>query len=387
MPVPITFISSHGEIGGSEIYMESLMRLLGPEWVRLAVLLEDGPLAAHLRKLGCRVEVVPMGGKSGVPATALKVRALLRRHGTRVIHANGAKSAVVATAASAGTGVRVIWNKVDGTGDGWQAQAIARGCDQVVGISKSVTETFRGALRSRVHVVYPGIPSYEVDRQRGRSMVLDLLGCPPTAEVVVLSGRLCPPKGQLELIESLPDLLRRRPALRLAVLGGENLAYAGYETFLRERARALGVEHEVSFVGHRSEAIRNVADAVRFVSGCNVLAVPSMVEPQSGWKEGFGLSPVEAMWVGTPVVAYRNGSLPEVLGDCAWMVEEGDRQALADGVVRLLEDAPVRESLIRCGRTRADRYQLPVSVAGMKDRYREAASRGSSRSSWRLRQT
>jgi len=42
------------------------------------------------------------------------------------------------------------------------------------------------------------------------------------------------------------------------------------------------------------------------------------------------------LWVHTPVVAYRHGALPEVLGDCALFVSEGDRDELAKTVIRVV---------------------------------------------------
>ncbi len=73
---------------------------------------------------------------------------------------------------------------------------------------------------------------------------------------------------------------------------------------------------------------RGLAGRVRFAGGDDarlatayaaaaVLAYPSRYE-------GFGLPPLEAMAHGCPVVAGRAGSLPEVLGDAAWLVDPDD---------------------------------------------------------------
>ena len=93
------------------------------------------------------------------------------------------------------------------------------------------------------------------------------------------------------------------------------------------------------FLGHRPSGIGSVADAVRLVSGCDLLVAPSRREPPYGWQEGFGLAVAEAMRVGTPVVAYRNGSLPEVLGDCGELVDEGDTAGLAAAITAVLGDS------------------------------------------------
>ncbi len=56
--------------------------------------------------------------------------------------------------------------KHDFSWDGRLARAVARRCDQVVGVSEAVTETFRGKTRRKVHVVHNGLPPLEVDRDK-----------------------------------------------------------------------------------------------------------------------------------------------------------------------------------------------------------------------------
>ena len=146
----------------------------------------------------------------------------------------------------------------------------------------------------------------------------------------------------MELINAAPTVFERRPDARIALLGGPRHAYPDYERELRDRARRLGVADRVHFLGHRPSGVLSNADAVRFVAGCDLLVAPSMREPPYGWQEGFGLAVAEAMQVGTPVVAYRNGSLPEVLAGCGELVAEGDTAALAAAIVRVLEDGAVR---------------------------------------------
>jgi glycosyltransferase involved in cell wall biosynthesis len=372
--VPVTFVSSSSEIGGSEVYLETLLSRLGREWIGAVILPEEGDFAERLRGLGHTVHVLGIRSRAGIPSAAWRLRRLLRRLGPTVVHANGAKAAVLAGLASTGTRARVVWLRVDCTFDGPTARAIARRCDQVVGVSHAATATF-GRMRARAHVTYPGVPEFDVDRGAARAMVLDALGRSEPLEAIVLSGRLCPPKGQLELIEIAPRILEQRPHAHFAFLGEENRPYAGFEAVLRDRVRDLGIEDRVAFLGRRSRLIRSVADAVRFVGGCDLLVAPSRREDRSGWCEGFGLAAVEALKVGTPVVGYRNGALPEVLGDCALMVEEGDRGALADGVLRVLGDSTLRRRLANAGRRRArERYGLAAAVEAMKTHY--AASAG-----------
>ena len=72
--------------------------------------------------------------------------------------------------------------------------------------------------------------------------------------------------------------------------------------------------------------------------------------------EGFGLPVVEAMATNTPLVALRVGSIPEVAGDAALLVPAGDPAALAAGLLAVLNDPLLRQTLIANGQRQAQRF-------------------------------
>lgn len=101
-------------------------------------------------------------------------------------------------------------------------------------------------------------------------------------------------------------------------------------------------------------------------------AAAALVVP-SRW-EGFGLPALEAMAVGTPVVATRVGALPEVLGDAPLWVSRGDATELAEACRRVLEDRELAAALVERGRRRAGRYRWEATAAGTHALYRELAA-------------
>ena len=111
----------------------------------------------------------------------------------------------------------------------------------------------------------------------------------------------------------------------------------------------------------------------------NVLAIPTVV------PEGFPYVGLEALAAGTPVVGYANGGLPELVGPCGRLVRPGDRKALAEAIVSLLEDESLRRQLGGCGRERVAReFAFDRWVEAMRSAYRRAAtmrSRSTARSS------
>ena len=65
--------------------------------------------------------------------------------------------------------------------------------------------------------------------------------------------------------------------------------------------------------------------------------------------EGFGLPPLEAMACGTPVIVSNTSSMPEICGDAAHYVEPLSIDSISDGILRVIDDAKLRNDLINRG--------------------------------------
>lgn len=88
---------------------------------------------------------------------------------------------------------------------------------------------------------------------------------------------------------------------------------------------------------------------------------------------GFGLPPVEAMACGTPVVASNRGSIPEVVGDAALLVDPEDPAGMADAVGDVLGNPSRRRQLIDAGFRCAGRYEWSMAARRMLALYRTVA--------------
>ena len=365
-PVRVSFVSSHALGGGSERYLELLLGSLDPAWVGGLISLQDGPFVERMRSLGHTVEVVPTSARAGIARSAPRLRRALRRQAPDVVHANGVKAALAAGLATPGTGIPVLWLKHDYSWDGPLARMVALRSRRVVAVSGAITTTFGKRLGSRVTVVPNGVPLHEREREVGREIVEQLVGA-GSAPVVLLVGRLHPAKGQLELVEAVPRVLERCPDARFLVLGEEDPTQPEYAVKVRRRVHDLDVGSVVHFAGHRN-------DPMRVMSGTDLMLMPSVPDERGAGKEACPFALLEAMSVGTPVVAYAAGGIPEVLGDCGRLVAEGDRAALADAIADLLEDSGERSRASACAleRVRA-RHHLSGMVEAMERLYRETA--------------
>jgi glycosyltransferase involved in cell wall biosynthesis len=72
--------------------------------------------------------------------------------------------------------------------------------------------------------------------------------------------------------------------------------------------------------------------------------------------EGFGLPPLEAMAMGVPTVVSSAGSLPEVVGDSAVLVDPHDADGWASAITAVAADSEQRTRLIATGRARAANF-------------------------------
>lgn len=92
--------------------------------------------------------------------------------------------------------------------------------------------------------------------------------------------------------------------------------------------------------------------------------------------EGFGLPPLEAMACGTPQLTGNLASLPEVVGDAGVMVDPYDVDAIADGLLRLVEDSTLRAGLSRKGLERVRQFSWEKTAELTWQVLKEAAERG-----------
>lgn len=126
----------------------------------------------------------------------------------------------------------------------------------------------------------------------------------------------------------------------------------------RQRATALGLDQRVTFIGSIDDAA-----AAALHSACDAFVYPSLYE-------GFGLTPLEAMSCGAPVVCSNSSSLPEVVGDAAVQFDPTQPGEIAAALRRVLEDAGLRGELRAKSLMQAKRFSWARAAAATIDAYR-----------------
>jgi glycosyltransferase involved in cell wall biosynthesis len=167
-------------------------------------------------------------------------------------------------------------------------------------------------------------------------------------------GTLEPRKNHMGLIKAFYQAQKKKngPAM-LAIAGGEGWLYE--ET--RQLVDDLKLKSKVRFLGRVSDF-----ELVTLYSMADIFAFPSFFE-------GFGIPPIEAMACGAPVITSNTSSLPEVVGDAAIQIDPHDIDALAQAIIQLLEDEPLREDLRQKGYQRVQHFTWEASARKMLDIY------------------
>ncbi|MFF8188177.1 glycosyltransferase family 4 protein [Microbacterium sp. NPDC016588] len=157
------------------------------------------------------------------------------------------------------------------------------------------------------------------------------------------------------LAVSSPNRHKNFDAL-LAAFGAAKLTHIRRLLIVGEQARAFHsattakAADRVRFLGRVTDE-----ELARLYRGATAFAFPSLYE-------GFGIPPLEAQSLGTPVIAGRAASLPAVLGDSALWVDPRDVDDIRHGIERLDRDEELLMELTRRGRLNEQRYSWASSA-------------------------
>jgi glycosyltransferase involved in cell wall biosynthesis len=236
--------------------------------------------------------------------------------------------------------------------------ALEPSTDIAIAVSRSTAEFVVQARKippHKVKVVYLGVPLEEFSRARTAEEIAAArgeLGLRPGDFVIGSVTRLHESKGNIYLVEAARSVIDRRPDARFFVIGeGPLLAE------LEARAQALGLGDRFIFSGF-------ARDVARVVSAFDVSVFPSL------W-EGTPLTVFEALAMGKPIVATDADGLIDVLTPDrdALVVPRRNAPALADAIVRMIDEPDTRSRLAINARETGRQYDIGAFVSKMEQLY------------------
>ncbi|MFH2011075.1 MAG: glycosyltransferase [bacterium] len=228
--------------------------------------------------------------------------------------------------------------------------------DRFIAVSHAERDALvRAGFPDRIDVVWLGIDTEAFARPRRAPEALRAeLGVRPGQLVVMCLCRFFWPRDLATLIQGFARAKRRAPTLRLVLVGD-----GPWRPQLLQHISAAGLAGDVILPGLRH-------DVVELLHAADIFTLTS------GGGDGLPVSILEAMAAGRPVVATASDGIPEevVHGETGLLVPKGGVSELAEALVRLARDAPLRERWGAAGRDRVRRhFRRELMITNLAESY------------------
>jgi glycosyltransferase involved in cell wall biosynthesis len=329
--------------------------------IEVAVPDEPGSAASRLETGAVPVHVLPLSRLRAVPDPRLLLRFLrdfrptvrglesaIAETGADVVQIGGLVNPHAAIAARR-CGAAVVWQIVDSRPPALVRKAamvlVRRLADSVMFDGQSLVPLHIGPpLSMPSFVYYPPVDTkrFVPDRERGLETRAEL-GIPPNTRVIGTVSSLVPMKGIENFIAAARRIASADPEARFVIVGPAPSSHAAYAERLRRQAAELRLPHPIIFAGERT-------DVERWYPAFDVDLITSLDR-----SEGTTTTALESQSCGVPVVATRVGAVGDAVEDgvTGLLVEPDRPDAIAEAVLKLLTDAPLRLRLGEAGRAAA----------------------------------
>ena len=356
-------ICSARQIGGGERHLADLANGLARRGHDVfAALVPSSPLLSELSSFPEQnIAQVTMRNALNV-SSALKLARFATENRIQIIHAHVARDYPLAALVARRSSAHLILTRHVLFPISKVHKLALRRTDRVIAVSQAVADGLRAQRifsRDKIVLIHNGI---DVDRfARGREDRFTNNKDAAQKLRVGMIGHLAPIKGQEDFIRAAAMVCRQRRDVEF-VIAGEDKSHRGEHRRTIERLIAeLGLDQRLSLIGWVDDVANVLPDFDLFVS-------PSRSEP-------FGLSIVEAMAAGVPVIATASEGACEVIDDqqTGRLVPIGDAEALADAISGLLADSELRERLSAEAQRRVrERFSLERMLDATEEVYRDA---------------
>ncbi len=325
----IIILANHFNAGGISSYVFNLAQGLKARGHRVIVGSSGGEWVRRLDKAGIRHIGLPLRTKSVIsPKLFLAYFALkriIREENIEVIHSQTRVTSVLACRVSRKTGIPFISTCHGFFRASWERMIFPCWGRMVIAISGAVREHLIRDFRVSqeiIRLVHNGI-DIEKSKVKSQKTKIELkreFGL-KEGPVVGIIARLSEVKGHKYLIMAMKKVIEKIPDVQLLIVGEGKI-----QKDLEALADKLGIEKNIRFVPA-------VSDTSEPLSVMDVFMMPSL-------QEGLGLSIMEAMLFGVPVVASKVGGIPSLVKDgiTGVLVKPEDSDSLALAIIDLLKN-------------------------------------------------
>jgi glycosyltransferase involved in cell wall biosynthesis len=351
VPTKVLHINSGNLYGGVESILVTLARLrdLCPGMEPHFALCHQGRLSRELAEAG--VPVVELAKvRISRPWTVWRARRLLREllareHFDLVICHMPWSMAIFGPAVKDSGQKLGFWAHAFHTGTGWLERLAQRATPDIAIANSRFTEAglanlFPGTPSA---VVYPPVALTALPQPvQARTALRQELGVSEDTVVIIQVSRIEACKGHLLHLQALARLKQLPGAWVCWMAGGaQRPEEENYFQELKQAAASLGIAERVRFLGQRS-------DIPELLAAADIFCQPNQT------PDSFGISFIEALWAGRPVITTAMGGALEIVDQrCGFLIKSGDVGALAESLQNLIENPQLRARLAAAGAARA----------------------------------
>jgi len=374
--IKVGFLEESAQIGGAEVNVLNFMERLDPRRIEtVAICPFEGPFTKRVREIGGNVVLVkraPLFSTSilfrGVKISnpfamvfnlvsfvfsACVLTRYLRRETVDILHTNSMLAHFYGALAARLAGVPCLWHLQDIVDDRQLFGILKKALNlagrflphRIVVVSKPVAEIFDSSASSKIRIIPNGTDVARYSSNGAGKRIRSELDIGPQDPVVGIVGRIVHWKGHQDFLHAAQKVYEQIPQCRFLVVGDASFGSPAYERRMRELAKELGLEKVVIFTGFRAD----VPD---------LIATMDLVVNASRSPEPFGLSVIEAMAAGKPVVGTNAGGIPEIVvnGVTGTLVPMKDVVALERAIVGILQAPDQRQTMGKAGRKRVEEF-------------------------------
>jgi len=347
----VLHLNSGNLYGGVETILVTLARLrsLCPGMESHFGLCHEGRLSRELLEAGVpvyNVGAVRISRPWTVWRARRRLREILRRTHFDMVICHMPWSLAVFGPAVHAAGQRLgFWAHAFHSGTGWLERLARRAAPDLAIANSRYTE--RGLMKFLPHtthgVIYPPVPLFALPAvNQSRSILRKELAAGEDTVVIIQVSRMEACKGHAIHLEALARLKHLpTPWLCWMVGGAQRPDEMEYLSGLERTVSRLGLSERVRFLGQRT-------DVPDLLAAADIFCQPNET------PDSFGISFIEALWAGRPVITSALGGALEIVDEsCGVLIEPGDVTGLAGALERLIEHPVLRASLVRNGAARA----------------------------------
>lgn len=371
--IKVLHIVGGGEFGGAERSILDLLQWLPDPFEPIVACFYSGRFASALRHANIPCVVVPNRGRYDWRLTG-ELQRILRDFDVRLVHTHGVRANFFGRLAARKENIPVVTTVHSNLEHDYPerfSRWIAWGMEHATrSLSKSMIAVSHGI---RDELIRSGVPAAKVTvihngidvalwqrqaREKPAKSLREELGLAATVPLVGMVARLHPVKGYPIFLQAAARLVEKGIPAHFVSIG------EGYwKDDLHELAKQLLPDDRYTFLGFREQVAPLLAELDIHVN--------------ASLAEGLGLSILEAMAVGVPVVAARVGGIPDIIenGHNGLLFEAGDSDALADHLERLLRDRDLAKQLATAGvQTVTEKFSLERAAEQTAQCYRDVLS-------------